>query len=368
MAAPIRKTIEIKNLHFDSFNPRLPEDMNRGNEEEVLSWMLNKGDIIALMASIGATGYSSAEAVLAIPVDGKEGEYEVIEGNRRLAAVKLLNDPEKASSRKKLVRETADQAAIIEDSIPVLIYEGRQDILTYLGYRHITGVKSWGAEEKAKYLRQLYDHYISSGMEEEEAFRTISQVVATKPYYAKKTLTTLHLVEAVSEAGFWGLDRLTADDIKFSVLGTALSYNQIVDFLELDDVSDWHLNSLNQDRLKDLCTWLFQRDPEGTTKVRESRELPKLAKVVANKEALRSFKEGHSLEYASELTDEADEAFRKFIVGAYEKLEVAQSQIKRMQAPNESDLETLRDIYKMARDMGVVLKDRIHGEKEETPF
>lgn len=368
MGTPIRQDVQIDFLHFDRFNPRLPEDMNRADEEEVLSWMLNKGDIIALMASIGATGFSSAEALLAVPIEGNDGHFEVVEGNRRLAAVKLLNDPGKAKSRKKLVQETAAQATKIEDTIPVLIYDERNDILTYLGYRHITGIKAWGSEEKAKYLKQLFEHYSALGMDEEEAFKTISQAVATKPYYAKKTLATLKLVETVDEEGFWGLPRLTAEDIKFSVLGTALSYSQIVEYLQMEDVADWRLNSLNRDRLKEVIQWLFQRNPEGGTRVRESRELPKLAKIVANKEALKAFKDGHSLEHAADLTDEADEAFRHFIIGALQKLELAQSQVKRMQTPSSSDLETLRDIHKISRNLGLVLKDRLDNENEDNPF
>lgn len=368
MATPTRKDVNIDDLHFDRFNPRLPEDMERGDEEQVLAWMLRHGDIVDLMASIGATGYSSAEAVLAIPHESGGDQYEVIEGNRRLAAVKLLAAPEKAELRKKLVAETSDDAVERPESIPVLVYDRREDILTYLGYRHITGVKAWGAQEKAKYLRQLYRHYEHLGMEEEKVFQTISQVVATKPYYAKKTLTTLALAEEAKEYAYWDMDRIEPDDVKFSVLGTALSYNPIVEHIGLKDVTDWRLSKYNTNGLKDLFCWLFQSDSEGNSRVRESRELPKLAKVVANEEALQAFRAGHTLEHAAELTDEADEVFRKFVVAALQKLEVAQSQAKRMQAPQESDVQTMRDIWRTARAIGVVLSERLSGSDDDKPF
>lgn len=181
-------------------------------------------------------------------------------------------------------------------------------------------------------------------------------------------LTTLALVDAASEEAYWGLERLSAEDVKFSVLGTAISYRPVVKYLEMDDAFDWRLKSLNYDKLKDLYVWLFQRDPEGNTRVRESRELPKLAKVVEKPEALAAFKEGHSLSHAAELTDEADEVFRKFLISAYQKLDMAQGQLKRIQSPEESDLETLREIFTVSRDMGVALKSRIDGNKDDKPF
>ncbi len=360
--------MNIETLHFDKLNPRLPEEMDRGDEDQVLAWMLRHGDIVDLMASIGATGYSSAEAVLAIPHESVPDHYEVIEGNRRLAAVKLLVSPDKATLRRKLVAETSDNARLRPESIPVLIYEKREDILTYLGYRHITGIKAWGAQEKAKYLKQLYEYYEKLGMAEAKVFQTISQVVATKPYYAKKTLTTLALADEAKEQAYWGKEKIEPDDIKFSVLGTALSYSPIVEYIGLKDVTDWRLSSYNSEGLRDIFCWLFQTDSEGNTRVRESRELPKLAKVVSNPEALQAFKDGHSLEHASELTDEADEVFRKFIISALQKLEVAQSQSKRMLSPRENDLETLRDIWQTARDIGVALKSRLSGNDKDKPF
>lgn len=42
---------------------------------------------------------------------------------------------------------------------PCIIYDNEADIIDYLGYRHITGVKDWGALEKARYLDRLYDQH-----------------------------------------------------------------------------------------------------------------------------------------------------------------------------------------------------------------
>jgi len=365
---PTRKNISISKLHFDSENPRLPSDMDRSNDEAVLHWMIRKGDIIDLMAAIGATDFSSAEAVLVIEKDGSPGEYEVVEGNRRLAAVKLLSDPGRAQIRKKTVHEIVDNAKFKPYEIPVLIYPDRTEILTYLGYRHITGVKAWGAAEKAKYLKQLFAYYLNQGMEAEKVFHTISKATASTPYYAKKTLTTLALADLANDEAYWQLDRLKQADVKFSVLGTALNHSQIVDFLGLESVKDYKLEDLKKERLKELFKWLFQRSPDGETVVKESRQLKSLAKVVSNNHALELLRKGYSLENASEFTDEADEVFQRLLLESLKKIELAQSQVKRINKPSESDLETIREIYRLSKDLGLTVRSRIEDDEADEPF
>ena len=39
--------------------------------------------------------------------------------------------------------------------LPVLKFKERNEILDYLGYRHITGIKQWSSLAKAKYLKEL---------------------------------------------------------------------------------------------------------------------------------------------------------------------------------------------------------------------
>lgn len=365
LSRPERIDVDIDKLHFDEENPRLPGSINRSDESEVLQWMIVNGDIVTLMAAIGSTDFSSAEAVLVIKKENCQDEYEVIEGNRRLAAVKLLSFPEKATTRKKTVKTTSDNAKYRPKEIPVLVYQDRSEILNYLGYRHITGIKSWGAEEKARYLKQLFDHHNSfPGVTEEEVFKIISEAVATKPYYAKKTLTTLALADLANEEAYWGLERLTEEDVKFSILGTALNYSDIVRFLGLDDVTDWNLKSIQNERAKELFKWIFQRTPDGPPVVRESRQLTTLAKVISTDEALSALRSGESLEHASELTDEAGEIFSKSLTEALKKIELAQSQLKRIENPDSNELDKLRSIWRIAKDIGELIKTRNKDDDE----
>ena len=103
------------------------------------------------MRSIGQKGYFEGEPLLLIE---ENDSYVVVEGNRRLAAVKLLNQqippPSRRSNSVAQIRDEAVEPAPVE--LPCILYSSRRDVMRYLGYRHITGIREWDALSKAKYL------------------------------------------------------------------------------------------------------------------------------------------------------------------------------------------------------------------------
>ena len=103
MQTATHQMINLDELHFDPQNPRLPVELYYANDETVLRHLLLKGDLVELMASLGQLGYSPAEPLLVIP--RTEGGYVVIEGNRRLAALKLLANPDIAPVRSAAVKK-----------------------------------------------------------------------------------------------------------------------------------------------------------------------------------------------------------------------------------------------------------------------
>lgn len=151
--------INLDNLKFDEKNPRLPIRLQGiTDESKVIDYMVKYGNIIELMLSTAETGYSDAEPLLI--VKKTDGTYTVVEGNRRLAALKLLSKPELTKVRIQSIKDVISDAKYIPTEIPCILYPDREDVLDYLGYRHITGVKDWGALGKARYLDQLYQIHI----------------------------------------------------------------------------------------------------------------------------------------------------------------------------------------------------------------
>src|SRR3979409_2678519 len=95
--------VPLEDLEFDPENPRLPSSIDREDEQAVLEWMLDDATIIELMRSIGAKGYFEEEPLLVIETTVNSSKYIVVEGNRRLAACKLLRYPSLAPIRRQAV-------------------------------------------------------------------------------------------------------------------------------------------------------------------------------------------------------------------------------------------------------------------------
>ena len=141
---PTMHYLPLAFLHFDLDNPRFPDSAKITNDSEAIDWMLRDASIIELMGSIGAQGYFPGEPLLVTKTS--ESLYIVIEGNRRLTAIKLLNDPSLASMKNSIGSFLQSSFSLLEAQV-----HGRQNyqhlstlmvsqILKYLGYRHITGI------------------------------------------------------------------------------------------------------------------------------------------------------------------------------------------------------------------------------------
>lgn len=107
---PTITTIPVSQLRFDPENPRLPSNIDGHSEQAVLAWMLEDATVLELLGSIGEVGYFPGEPLLVVPAADGNDVYIVVEGNRRLSAVKLLLNPESAPLRKNAVREAAKAA------------------------------------------------------------------------------------------------------------------------------------------------------------------------------------------------------------------------------------------------------------------
>ena len=146
------RELDLESLAFDKKNPRLPTSVG-GDDAGILEYLATKTGIERLMSSIGENGYFPGETIV---VTQKEaGKYTVIEGNRRLAALRLLQDPELVN--RSSIARAAKGAAHRPSKVPAYIAQSRGDTLEYLGFRHISGVQRWDPLAKARYLKSLFD-------------------------------------------------------------------------------------------------------------------------------------------------------------------------------------------------------------------
>jgi hypothetical protein len=154
----LKKRIHISNLLLDSENPRHePID----NQPEIIKELIAKEQVVNLAKDIAEQGIlSPLELVGVLPVKDRS-EYVVIEGNRRVCACILLNNPEMAPTK-----SIADQFRQFQriNSIPTeidcTVFESKEDADHWMQLRHEgqqegIGTKPWEPIQKARYSEKM---------------------------------------------------------------------------------------------------------------------------------------------------------------------------------------------------------------------
>ena len=140
-------------LHLDTKNPRLGREVSSRAPREIMQYLFDHDKAIEVAESIATRGYFPNEPLLAVQ-EGKR--LVVVEGNRRLAALKALREPgllEGAVQRQveRLSRRIADLGTIA--SIPVTVAPSRRATDCQVAGRHIgTPVLAWRAENRASFI------------------------------------------------------------------------------------------------------------------------------------------------------------------------------------------------------------------------
>lgn len=337
--------LPVGKLLFDPHNPRFPKTGTGDNDPNAIRWMLDNANIIELMNSIGEQGFFVGEPLVVIPSKTTAGKFEVVEGNRRLTAVRLLNDPALAPTKKKSVEEASAAAAHKPKNLPCLIFKKQDEVLHYLAFRHVTGVQAWNPLQKARYLRRLAMSDECKNLEKADLRRRLAREIGTRPDYVGKLLAGLAVYESLEEQSFFEIPGLEDAEGWYSVLTTAItSYSSIAGFVGLSGVTDDDSSKIKQTNLKKLANWLFRKNSEGVARVRESRDIQKLGRVISNPDALKKFEDGSTLEDADLLTEGPMEAFRESLRQAKSRLELARDLVHKLGKVEQYDLSEIHEI------------------------
>jgi len=347
------ESIKVKNLKFDPENPRFAaSNLQSLEQHQIVEEMFDSEQVIDLLNSIGTQGYFLGEPLLVFK-DLNSGDFFVAEGNRRLAALKLLSQEVVLPSR--AINELIKEFPHKPDNVPCIIFENRDSVLHYLGYRHITGIKAWGSLEKAIYLQQLFSKNLNIYHDEREALKILAREIGSNVQTIKKTLCALALYNKdydPKKDEFFGLQRVGKDDIQFSLLYTAIGYPNISSYIGLQNSQDYKLDSLDIDHTRDLFNWLFMQDEHGRKAVPESRKIATLNTVLSSVEATEIFIKTRDLEAAYPFTNGPQEFFNSSLRNMEKTIQQMISVVhSEALIPRESDLHNIEKLSDSLDDL-----------------
>ena len=149
--------LSVARLFLDEKNPRLGRETRGRAPQEIIQYLFEHDKALDVARSIATRGYFENEPLLAIL---EKGRYVVVEGNRRLAALKALKEPEllSGSIRRKVERLARETNLDAMSTIPVTIAPNRRATDRLLSGRHIgTPVLAWQAENRANFILSKFD-------------------------------------------------------------------------------------------------------------------------------------------------------------------------------------------------------------------
>lgn len=353
--------LAVARLDFDRNNPRFPPKIAQGPVEDLLQRFVRDERLLEILESIGNHGFFPGEPLLV--VSAGRGRYRVVEGNRRLAALKLLTGELEPPAGRTSIEDAVTAAEFRPEEVPCLAFDDENEILRYLGFRHITGIKAWSALQKARYAERMYQKYKT--LPEDEGLRLLARETGSRRDTVGQMMTALKLYDRAEEKNFFGLP-IVPEQVEFSVLGTALSYSALTEFLGLQSRSDIKAKGLEERALRDLFDWLFVVEGRSKPIVTESRNLRKLAAVVSSDTAIKELRKSGNLDQAFELSSGPEEALADSLRIALRRLETAQALVPKVPKISEEHMELAEGLADTAGAVQDVVFGAYRRQKRST--
>jgi hypothetical protein len=303
--------VKISQLLFASDNPRLPELLGK-NQREIFRFLVDEIGIDDLLESIAASGIIEGDPVIGKPAKAKD-QYIVIEGNRRLAALKLLNGQSiNDGGPEPSVPPLAPDAVGKIATLNIEVGWPEAELEAYLGYRHVTATREWPPEAKARFVIDR----CKQNFTKENLSKFAKRVGTTPPTLRRWIVAYLALNQAEKE-GFFD-PREAYSKRYFGTFYTLLGSQQVQNFLALqtDPVTAEPVPKDHLANLKDFVSWSI--GTKQNPPVINSRAQQKFDAVLSSPSALQHFRLKRDLESALLYTEyNAKEIAAKLWTAAY---------------------------------------------------
>lgn len=350
-------------LMLDKENPRLASvliDNKDPSQEELIGILWKHMDVAEVAMSIAENGYLDAEPLVAIS-DKKSGNYIVVEGNRRLAAVKaLLGNVKPIKAELPSIAKKAQERL---KNLPVIVEDGRKGVWPLLGFKHINGPRRWDAFEKAQYVVSVMENY---NITVEEVARKIGDRHST----VKRIVIGYYALKQAEEAGIFSISQ-TASKRKrffFSHLYSALTLPGFQKYIGLDNEPKPTRNPIPKKKFaafNQVLLWLYGDKNRKIDPLVESQnpDLGDLNKVLQSDTALSVLKAYNRLDLALEETESKETRFDEAFYQAQLNIEKALSLVAKSYLGKSEMLKDASDMMKQIQ----FLYDKMKAISENTP-
>lgn len=301
-------------LHFDRWNPRIPDE-DLADDHAVLEHLAKWFDVRELVLAIAHSGWFDYEPLIVL-----DPGNIVLEGNRRLAALRILADPALGKSLGVPVPEEVEPRAR-PGAIRILRVRSRQEARAFIGFKHVNGAFKWDAMAKARFAADWYA--------DEENLQAIARRLGDTHLTVLRLVNGWNVLQQSQKLGF-DMEQRTATRFSLSHLYTALARPTVRAYLGLESVPRGQalrrdpVPKSHQFNLLRLMSWLYGQTSDEPSIIRsQNPDLNRLATVLGNSAATAALEGDRNLAKAFGETEDKSVLFAQALMKATGQAEEA---------------------------------------------
>jgi hypothetical protein len=301
-------------LHLDLNNPRLQTggDISAVDEEAVILALADIAALDELVTSICTNDYLNLEPLIVIG-QSDAGPFRVLEGNRRLAAIKLISDRRLAKEIGVKLPNTI-RPEVMSSIKNILVYrvEYEEEARAFIGFKHINGPQRWDAYAKARYVTDWY-----KGSKGKISISEIADKMGDNNNTLRAYIYSLLILEQAEEDKVWFIkDRSNVGRFGFSHFYTAIGRKEYQEFLGLTD--GWSdtppMKPLDKSKLSNLgevLSYIYGSKSDDRLPILKSQnpDLKDIGLAIVHPEARQILRNRGSLDEARDALKSPSEAF-----------------------------------------------------------
>ena len=369
---PLRKThvVEVDYLRLDSKNPRLLGKSADANESQIVAHLYRAEDLSELLESIAANGYLDIEPLIVL---AENDSLIVLEGNRRLAAIRLFRDSHlvqtvrEESQIKITIPSISEQHMETLDRVSVYRVQSREDARSFVGFKHINGAARWDSYAKAKFAADWY-------RSNQATLDDIAKQIGDRHATIKRMVSAIYVLEQAKECGVFSIDDRVRTQFSFSHLYTALSRGPYMKYLGLEP--NWTsfepkpnpIPPENIDQLTEVLHWIYgSKEHEIDPVVRsQNPDIRRLAEILENNAALLVLRASKSLDEAHDSVLPADHKLSSSLIRAREDIRDASNNLRGFDGQDDSVVNIAADVSESAQAVHSRLIQKVRDASSDT--
>lgn len=322
--------VDTEYLDFDPHNPRLIEEgITTPSDSQIIQALADTSDLSEIVESIAANGYIDIEPMIAQKVKNR---FRVLEGNRRLAAIRILLNPDLAKGTGIAVPELTKEVRTSLKAVTVYAVADPDQARDFIGFKHINGPHKWDAHAKGRFAAEWYKKEKKHGL----TLERIAQRLGDRHDTVVRLVNGIFVLDQAEESKVFSLqDRYPGRKFAFSHLYTALTRPGYREFLGLSDewrAADPSPNPVPKDNLENLqkvMVWLYGSKPDNVEPlvISQNPHIKQLGAILQNPRARATLMSRNDLREAYMQIEPKGARFETALINAKQEAELALSQV-----------------------------------------